>query len=222
MRDHRHGEPTRAIRTWRQGEVGLGATRRVLAGGLVVVGGSRGAKSWRRELRSDALLPLVGEVVYVEDIDDSRGWHVATCEWLPNGRVAAGRLVAVIAPTVVPPRGEAAVPRPPRVDGRPADPPVTSSERADRAPRTGARPSSTAGMTPVYSHLVLQGWHGVSSQLVVTVGETPRRFRILALTRTRLAGRDRWLLPGETALVPKTAVRHGEHSGPYTPGGPVQ
>lgn len=72
-------------------------------------------------------------------------------------------------------------------------------------------------MTPVYSYLVLQGWHGVSSQLVVTVGETPKRFRIMALVRTRLAGRGRWLEPGKTALVPKTAVRHGEHSKPYAP-----
>ncbi len=92
--------PIRAIRTWRQGEVGMGATRRVLPGGLVVVGGSRGSKMWRRELRSDALLPFVGEVIYAEDIDDSRGWHLSTCEWLANGRVCAGRLIAIAEPVI--------------------------------------------------------------------------------------------------------------------------
>jgi hypothetical protein len=74
-------------------------------------------------------------------------------------------------------------------------------------------------VTPVYSYLVLQGWHGSSSQLVVTIGDTPKRFRIMALARTRLAGRGRWLDPGQTALVPKSAVRHGEHSKPYVPTG---
>lgn len=74
-------------------------------------------------------------------------------------------------------------------------------------------------MTPVYSHLVLSGWHGSSTQLVVTVGMTPCRYRILAIARTRLAGRGRWLEPGETALVQKSAVRHGEHSKPYLGGG---
>lgn len=70
-------------------------------------------------------------------------------------------------------------------------------------------------MTPVYSHLVLHGWHGASSQLVVTVGVTPKMFRIMAIVRTRLPGRGRWLDPGGTVLVPKTAVRHGGWSRPY-------
>lgn len=68
--------------------------------------------------------------------------------------------------------------------------------------------------TPVYSYLILSGWHGTSATKVITVGETPKRFRIRAITRTKLAGRGRWLEPGEEALVPKTAVRHGEHSRP--------
>lgn len=69
-------------------------------------------------------------------------------------------------------------------------------------------------MTPIYSYLVLSGWHGSSAVKVITVGETPTRFRIQAITRTRLAGRGRWLEPGDTALVPKHAVRHGEWSVP--------
>ena len=69
-------------------------------------------------------------------------------------------------------------------------------------------------MTPVYSYLVISGWSGASATKVITVGSTPQRFRIRAITRTRLAGRNRWLEPGEEALVPKTAVRHGEWSAP--------
>jgi hypothetical protein len=72
-------------------------------------------------------------------------------------------------------------------------------------------------VTPIYSYLIISGWHGSSSTLVVTVGMTPKRFRIMAITRTRLAGRGRWLEPGMTALVPKTAVQHGEWSKPYKP-----
>lgn len=65
---------------------------------------------------------------------------------------------------------------------------------------------------PVYSYLVVSGWGGNTATKVITVGETPHRFRIRAITPTRLAGRNRWLAPGEEALVPKTAVRHGEWS----------
>jgi len=67
-------------------------------------------------------------------------------------------------------------------------------------------------MTPIYSFLVIQGWHGVTATRVITVGETPKHFRIRAITRTRLSGRHRYLQPGEEALVPKYAVRHGEFS----------
>ena len=65
-------------------------------------------------------------------------------------------------------------------------------------------------VTPVYSYLVISGWHGSTAQMVVTVGITPKRFRVRAITRTRLTGRNRWLEPGDIALVPKSAVRHGE------------
>lgn len=74
-------------------------------------------------------------------------------------------------------------------------------------------------MTPIYSYLVIVGWHGATATKVITVGETPKRIRIRAITRTRLAGVGRWLEPGAEALVPRTAVRHGEWSTP-APGAP--
>jgi|SRR6185295_14545667 len=58
--------------------------------------------------------------------------------------------------------------------------------------------------------LLLDGWHGRSEAAVVIVGETPTRYRVTpgdGLERVRLGGRQRWLPKGETALVPKTAVR---------------
>lgn len=54
--------------------------------------------------------------------------------------------------------------------------------------------------------LWLNGWHGLTGQEVEVLGETPKRIRIRALEETRLAGRNRVLYPGETALVPKYAV----------------
>lgn len=51
-------------------------------------------------------------------------------------------------------------------------------------------------------------WAGAQSRtLVEIVGETPRRFRIRAIERTRLAGRLRYIDAGQEALVPKHAVR---------------
>lgn len=69
-------------------------------------------------------------------------------------------------------------------------------------------------MTPIYSYLITHGWHGSTATLVVAVAETPKKFRIRAITRTRLAGRNRWLEPGQTALVPKSSVLR-EWSSPY-------
>lgn len=74
-------------------------------------------------------------------------------------------------------------------------------------------------MTPVYSYLVISGWHGSTATRVITVGQTPRRFRIRAITRTRLAGRGRWLEPGQETLVPTSAVRHGDWSNVAAPDG---
>ena len=62
-------------------------------------------------------------------------------------------------------------------------------------------------VTPRVAHLMLDGWAGVSRQPVEVIGETPTRYRIQARQRTKLAGRSRWIEAGETALVPKHAVR---------------
>jgi len=55
-------------------------------------------------------------------------------------------------------------------------------------------------------YLNLDGWEGLTSQRVEVLSQTPKRTRIRALTRTKLAGRSRWLQPGQTALVPQYAV----------------
>ena len=57
-----------------------------------------------------------------------------------------------------------------------------------------------------YAFIQLDGWSGRSESRVLIIGETPKRYRIQAITRTKLAGRDRYLNAGETTLVPKRAV----------------
>jgi hypothetical protein len=57
-----------------------------------------------------------------------------------------------------------------------------------------------------YGYVHLQGWNGVTRQRVQIVGKTPKRFRIRAIEPTKLAGRSRWILSGEEALVPQYAV----------------
>ena len=59
----------------------------------------------------------------------------------------------------------------------------------------------------VRSLLCLNGWEGRTETPIWIIGETPKRYRIRASQRTKLAGRNRWLESGETALVPKSAVR---------------
>lgn len=57
--------------------------------------------------------------------------------------------------------------------------------------------------------LCLGGWHGRSETPVEVVGETPKRYRIACPPGTmtvRLAG-QRYLQAGQTALVPKYAIR---------------
>jgi hypothetical protein len=56
--------------------------------------------------------------------------------------------------------------------------------------------------------LWLDGWAGRIKQAVLIIGETPKRYRITpaGTDRVRLAGRYRWLAPGDSALVPKRAV----------------
>ena len=60
---------------------------------------------------------------------------------------------------------------------------------------------------PLTGYLTLQGWAGVHKTLAEIVGKTPKRFRIRAITETKLAGRYRWLSPGKEILVPCYAVR---------------
>jgi hypothetical protein len=57
--------------------------------------------------------------------------------------------------------------------------------------------------------LMKDGWAGRIDTPVLVVGETPKRFRITPPNDepVKLAGRARWLQPGQTALVPKHAVR---------------
>lgn len=54
--------------------------------------------------------------------------------------------------------------------------------------------------------LQLDGWAGRTQQLVRVVGETPKRWRIRAICRTKLGGRCRWIYAGERALVPRHTI----------------
>ena len=58
----------------------------------------------------------------------------------------------------------------------------------------------------VYGTLHLDGYSGRSSTRVEIVGETPKRYRVRAITQTRTAGRLVYLEPGQVALVPKHAI----------------
>ena len=61
--------------------------------------------------------------------------------------------------------------------------------------------------TPCFGTLFTQSWAGTLKQKVKIVAETPKRYRIEAIKRTRLAGDRRFIEEGETALVPKYAVK---------------
>jgi len=82
----------------------------------------------------------------------------------------------------------------------------------------GHDPVTGKGEGMIIGYLLLDGWEGRTRQQVEVIGQTPKRYRIRAIDRTRLAG-PRWLNPGETALVPKTAMRdncakcHGKRGG---------
>ena len=54
--------------------------------------------------------------------------------------------------------------------------------------------------------LCFNDWAGYREEPVRVVGETPTRYRIEADKTILLAGRDRYLMPGRTVLVPKKAV----------------
>jgi hypothetical protein len=62
-------------------------------------------------------------------------------------------------------------------------------------------------MSENIGHLQLDSFAGRSSTRVDVIGVTATRYRIRAITRTKLAGRARWLNPGDVALVPHSAVR---------------
>lgn len=55
--------------------------------------------------------------------------------------------------------------------------------------------------------LALGGYGGNALTVVEVIGQTPKRLRIRAITRTRLPGRLRWLEPEQVTLVPTYAVR---------------
>jgi hypothetical protein len=61
-------------------------------------------------------------------------------------------------------------------------------------------------MVDSFGFILLQGYAGLTKRRVQIVGETPKRYRIRALERTRLAGRHRYIESGAEALVPKHAV----------------
>ena len=57
-----------------------------------------------------------------------------------------------------------------------------------------------------YGVLHLDGYSGRSSTRVEIIGETPKRYRVRAITQTSTAGRLVYLEPGQVALVPKRAI----------------
>lgn len=62
---------------------------------------------------------------------------------------------------------------------------------------------------PRVGQLLLIGWEGDSRQRVLVIGHTPAKWWIRAPgpETVKLAGRARYLAPGEETLVPKHAVR---------------
>ena len=68
---------------------------------------------------------------------------------------------------------------------------------------------STPGVKPYpwRGLLCLNGMSGYHETPVLVVGETPKQYRVEAIERMRLAGRMRWLNPGERVLVPRYAIK---------------
>lgn len=71
----------------------------------------------------------------------------------------------------------------------------------------------------IVGHLQLDGYAGRTATPVEIISTTRTHYRIKAITRTKLAGRERWLNPGDEALIPHNAVRdncercHGSKGG---------
>lgn len=57
-----------------------------------------------------------------------------------------------------------------------------------------------------YGFVLLQSYAGITKRRVQIVGQTPKKYRIRALERTKLGGRNRYIEAGAEALVPKHAV----------------
>jgi hypothetical protein len=66
--------------------------------------------------------------------------------------------------------------------------------------------TASSPATPRAAYICLDGYTGRTEQAVMVVGETPKKYRIRAVMRTKLGG-AKWLYTGEMALVPKHAVR---------------
>ena len=66
--------------------------------------------------------------------------------------------------------------------------------------------TSARSATDREGFIQLDGWAGRSESRVLVIGETAKRYRIQAITRTKLAGRYRYIDAGQTTLVPKHAV----------------
>lgn len=91
----------RLIRTWQEGEVGLSGTRRVLEGGIIEVGGSRGSKhiTQNRRYHHPRLEHYVGKVVYFHDgdrMDNALSVHEAVFH--KSRRVFTGKWIAYASP----------------------------------------------------------------------------------------------------------------------------
>jgi hypothetical protein len=55
-------------------------------------------------------------------------------------------------------------------------------------------------------------WRGLPNETpVLVVGETPKGYRIEVIERIKLAGRRRWLNPGDRTMVPRHAVKRAAH-----------
>ena len=70
--------------------------------------------------------------------------------------------------------------------------------------------SSRDTMPERQAYLCLNSYAGRSEQAVLVIGETPKKYRIKAVMRTKIGGRNLWLYAGESALVPKTAIKFTE------------
>ena len=61
-----------------------------------------------------------------------------------------------------------------------------------------------------YGFLCQNSWAGYSETRVKIIGETSKCYRIQALDRMRLPGRNRFLNKDDTTLVPKYAIKFEE------------